>query len=264
MNNLRAIYIICYRDLLRFWRDRARFVGSFITPFLFLVVFGTGIGSSLTGRFGGGEIDYVQFIFPGILAMVVLFNSMMSGMSIVWDREFGFLKEVLIAPINRTSVAIGKSLGGSTIASIQGTVMLVFIPFAGVSLGAANIFMLIPIMFIFALAITSMGIFIASRIRSMEAFQLVVQLVLFPLFFLSPAMFPSTSLPTWLGAAVKFNPVSYGVDAMRQALLGPEASAPFGLELFGYRMPIILDVAVVASFGILMGALAIRAFRVQE
>lgn len=264
MSNLRAAYIIWYRDLLRFWRDKARFIGSFITPFLFLVVFGTGIGSALTGSFGDGSLNYKQFIYPGIIGMVVLMNSTMSGMSIVWDREFGFLKEVLVAPISRTAVAVGKAFGGATIATLLGLVMLVFIPFVGVSPSATGVLVLIAVMLVFALSVTSMGILIASRIKSMEAFQLVMQLMLFPLLFLSPAMFPSGTLPTWLGVVVKFNPVSYGIDAMRQAMLGAEQSAMFGLEIFGYRMPIILDVAVLAVFGIVMGALAIRAFRVQD
>jgi ABC-2 type transport system permease protein len=203
-------------------------------------------------------------MYPGIIGMVILFTSIMAGVSVVWDREFGFLKEVLVAPISRTSVAIGKALGGATIATIQGIFMLVFIPFAHVSLTVGGVFLLIALMFVFSVSLTSMGLLIASRIRSMEAFQVVVQLILFPLFFISPAMFPTQFLPAWLGTAVKFNPVSYGIDSLRQVVLGSPESAMFGIELFGYRMPIILDVAVVALFGIVMGTLAIRSFRVQE
>ena len=264
MSNLRGVYIIWYRDLLRFWRDRARLITAFIMPFLFLVVFGTGIASSVFGGAGDGDFDYIQFMYPGIIGMVVLFTSIMTGVSVVWDREFGFLKEVLVAPISRTSVAIGKALGGATIATIQGIFMLVFIPFAHVSVSVGEAFLLIALMFVFSLSLTSMGLLIASRIKSMEAFQVVVQMVLFPLFFLSPAMFPTQFLPAWLGTAVKFNPVSYGIDSLRQVVLGSQESAMFGIELFGYRMPIILDVAVVALFGIVMGTLAIRSFRVQE
>ena len=264
MNNLRGVYIIWYRDLLRFWRDRARLISAFIMPFLFLVIFGTGIASSFIGGAGDGDFDYIQFMYPGIIGMVVLFTSIMTGVSVVWDREFGFLKEVLVAPISRTSVAIGKALGGATIATIQGTIMLVFIPFAHVSISVEGAFLLIALMFVFALSLTSMGLLIASRIRSMEAFQVVVQMILFPLFFISPAMFPTQFLPSWLGTAVKFNPVSYGIDSMRQAVLGSQDSAMFGIELFGYHMPIVLDVVVVALFGIIMGTLAIRSFRVQE
>ncbi|MBA7668609.1 hypothetical protein ES703_76723 [subsurface metagenome] len=171
---------------------------------------------------------------------------------------------MLVAPISRTSVAIGKALGGATIATIQGIFMLVFIPFAHVSVSVGEAFLLIALMFVFSLSLTSMGLLIASRIKSMEAFQVVVQMVLFPLFFLSPAMFPTQFLPAWLGTAVKFNPVSYGIDSLRQVVLGSPESAMFGIELFGYRMPIILDIAVVALFGIIMGTLAIRSFRVQE
>ncbi len=264
MNNLRAVYIIWYRDLLRFWNDKTRFIGSLITPFFFLVIFGTGIGSALAGQFGDGTMDYKQFMYPGILGMVVLMNATMSGMSIVWDREFGFLKEVLVAPISRSAVAIGKALGGTTIATAQGVLMLVFIPYVGVNVSAAGIFTLIAVMFVFAMSVTSLGILIASRIRSIEAFQLVMQLMLFPLLFLSPALFPAGTLPPWLGIIVKMNPVSYGIDAMRQAVLGVEQTAMFGLELFGYRMPIILNLAVLAAFGAIMAALAVRSFRTQE
>ncbi|MEA1958477.1 MAG: ABC transporter permease [Chloroflexota bacterium] len=258
--NLRGVYTIWYRDILRFWRDKARLFSSFAMPVLYLVIFGTGIASA----FSAGEFDYISFMYPGIIGMVVIISAMFSGMTVVFDREFGFLKEVLVAPISRTSVVIGKVLGGATIATIQGLVMLVFIPFADVSITVGGGFMLVALMFMVALAITSMGLFIASRIRSMEAFQAMMQLLMFPLVFISPVMFPVETLPSWLGILVKLNPVSYGVDAMRQAVLGADASAMFGIELFGYRMPVILDAAVVVAFGLIMGALAIRSFRVQE
>jgi ABC-2 type transport system permease protein len=131
-------------------------------------------------------------------------------------------------------------------------------------MSVASGFMLVGLMIILALSLTSMGLFIASRIRSMEAFQAVMQLLMFPLIFISPVMFPVETLPGWLATMVKINPVSYGVDAIRQAVMGVEASAPFGIYLFGYRMSIALDVAVVATFGIIMLLLAIRSFRVQE
>jgi ABC-2 type transport system permease protein len=260
-NNLHGVYIIWYRDILRFWRDRTRVLTSMAMPILYLVIFGTGIGSFL-GR--GGDFDYIAFIYPGIICMVVVLGSIMSGITVVFDREFGFLKEVLVAPISRTAVALGKAMGGATIASAQGLIMLVFIPFVDVEMSVASFFMLVGLMMVLALSLTSMGLFIASRIRSMEAFQAVMQLLMFPLIFISPVMFPVVTLPGWLATMVKLNPVSYGVDAMRQALMGVEASAPFGIYLFGYRMTIALDVAVVATFGIIMLLLAIRSFRVQE
>lgn len=259
-NNLHGVYIIWYRDVLRFWRDRARMISSFGMPVLFLVIFGSGIASI----FKQEGFDYIAFMYPGIISMVVLMSAIMSGITVVFDREFGFLKEVLVAPISRTSVAIGKALGGATISSFQGVVMLAFIPFADVDISVARGFLLVGLMFFFALAITSMGLFIAARIKSMEAFQAVMQLMVFPLVFISPVMFPVETLPGWLATIVKINPVSYGVDAVRQAVMGVEASAPFGIYLFDYRMSIILDVAVVAIFGILMLALAMRSFRTQE
>lgn len=258
--NLRGVYTIWYRDILRFWRDRARLLSSFAMPVLYLVIFGTGIASA----FPTGDFDYISFMYPGIIAMVVIMSALMSGVTVVFDREFGFLKEVLVAPISRTSVVIGKVLGGATIATIQGLVMLVFIPFADVSVTVGGGFQLVGLMFLVALAITSMGLFIASRIRSMEAFQAIMQLLMFPLVFISPIMFPVDRLPDWLGWLVKFNPISYGVDSMRQAVMGSDALAIFGISINGYHMPVILDAAVVVVFGLIMGALAIRSFSVQE
>ena len=265
MNRLDGIYIIWYRDLLRFWRDKARLFTSFIQPLFFLVIFGTGLSSAtlLTGELS--SYDYKQFVFPGIIAMIVLFTSIMWGVSIVWDREFGFLKEVLVAPISRTSVALGKTLGGATIATFQGTLMLIFAPLAGVSLSVTTVIMLIALMFVFALSLTALGIFAASRIRTMEGFQVVMQLLLFPLFFLSPALFPSENLPSWLGALVRFNPVSYGVDALRQVVLSStEEGYTSAITLFDHSMSVAEDIGIVALFGILMICLAVWSFGAQE
>jgi ABC-2 type transport system permease protein len=260
-NNLHGVYIIWYRDVLRFWRDRARLLSSFGMPVLFLVIFGSGIASIFPKQQG---FDYIAFMYPGIISMVVLMSAIMSGVTVVFDREFGFLKEVLVAPISRTSVAIGKALGGATIASVQGVLMLVFIPFAHVDISVARGFMLVGLMLLLSLCLTSMGLLIASKIRSMEAFQAIMQILVFPLVFISPVMFPAEGLPGWLATIVKINPVSYGVDAIRQAVMGSTASAPFGIQLFHYHMPVILDVAVMAIFGIIMLALAMRSFRVYE
>jgi len=237
-------------------------LSSFGMPVLFLVIFGSGIASI----FKQEGFPYIAFMYPGIISMVVLMSAIMSGVTVVFDREFGFLKEVLVAPISRTAVAVGKAMGGATIASAQGIMMLVFIPFADVDISVERGFMLVGLMIVLALSLTSMGLLIASRIRSMEAFQAIMQLMVFPLVFISPVMFPVEQLPGWLATLVKINPVSYGVDAIRQAVMGVEkvANLDLGIVLFGYRMTIILDVAVVAAFGALMLALAIRSFRIQE
>lgn len=269
MSNLRAIYIIWYRDLLRFWRDKARLITSFSLPFLFLVIFGTGLSTSMFllggGMGGGGGAEYIQFLFPGIVGMIVLFTAIMWGVSIVWDREFGFLKEVLVAPISRAAVALGKTLGGATVAVVQGTLMLVFVPFVGISLTAAQVFLLIALMFVFAFSINAMGIFIASKIKTMEAFQTIMPLLVFPMFFLSPALFPMQNLPSWLGILVRFNPVSYGIDSFRQSILEPTAGmSNFGMSLFGHPMSIAEDIILVALFGMVMIFLAMRSFTTQE
>jgi len=259
--NLHGVYIMWYRDLLRFWRDRARMFTSMAMPVFYLVIFGSGIASIFPEQQG---FDYIAFMYPGIIAMVVIFGSVISGVTVVFDREFGFLKEVLVAPISRTSVAVGKALGGATIAIFQGLLMLVFIPFADVDISVGNGFMLVGLMLVLSLSLTSLGLLLGSKIKSMEAFQAVMNLLMFPLVFLSPVMFPVEQLPGWLATLVKINPVSYGVDAIRQAVMGVEASAPFGIYLFDYRMGIGLDVAVVALFGSVILALAIRSFRLQE
>src|SRR5437868_7280000 len=165
---LRAIYIIWYRDVLRYWRDRTRLVASLAQPLLFLIVFGTGLSSALSGAGGGAAIGgaagaaagltYTQFIFPGIIGMTVLFTAIFGAMSIVWDREFGFLKEVLVAPINRSAVAIGKTLGGATQAMFQGVIMLIFAPLVGVKLTAVGVLELIPMIFVLAFALSALGV----------------------------------------------------------------------------------------------------------
>jgi ABC-2 type transport system permease protein len=182
MNELRGIYTIWYRDILRFWHDKMRMVSAITFPLLFLIVFGSGLGARM--GFLGDGVDFSQFIFPGIVGMTVLMTSFMFGMSVVWDREFGFLKEVLVAPISRVSVAVGKTLGAATVASLQGMVILLFAPLIGISLSLGAVLALLPLMFLMAAAMGSFGILLATRIRSMEAFQAVMQMLMFPMVFL--------------------------------------------------------------------------------
>jgi ABC-2 type transport system permease protein len=188
MDILRGIYTIWYRDLLRFWHDKMRMLGTIILPLLFLFVFGSGLSASM-GLLGPG-IDFAQFMFPGIIGMTVIMNSFMGGISVVWDREFGFLKEVLVAPINRSSVTIGKMLGSATIALIQGTIILIFAPVIGVSLSGWMILKLLPLMFLLAACLGSFGVLLGTRIKSMEAFQAIMPMLMFPMIFLSGVFFP--------------------------------------------------------------------------
>ena len=262
MNNLWGIYTIWYRDLLRFWRDKMRIITALAFPLLFLVVFGSGLSGAM-GMLAPG-VDFSKFMFPGIIGMTVLMTSFISGVSVVWDREFGFLKEILVAPISRVSVAAGKTLGGATIALIQGGIILAFAPLFGVTFPPIILLQLLPVMFLVACALSAMGIFLASRIKSIEAHQAVIQLLMFPMIFLSGVFFPVNNLPDWMGVLVKINPVTYAVDSIRQLLLGSEAASLLGITVFGHRMSIGEDLLIVAAFGVVMVVLAMWSFGTQE
>jgi len=277
MHVLRAIYIIWYREVLRYWRNKSRIVSSLGRPILFLFVFGSGLSPSMSGfasSASGGGVDYVKFMFPGIIGMTVFMSSLMSGISIVWDREFGFLKEVLVAPVSRTAVALGKALGGSTVAMIQGTLMLLLAPLIGLSLTPGLVLKLWPLMFLMALSMTSMGVLIAARMRDMEGFGMIMNFLTMPMFFLSGSFFPLHGLPAWMGFLVRINPLTYAIDALRQVILGSielPASAMemlpqmgIGVAIFGHVMAIHEDAMVVAGFGALMIILAVWMFNIQE
>jgi ABC-2 type transport system permease protein len=262
MNHLRAVYTIWYRDILRFWRDKMRMIGSIAFPLLFLFVFGSGLSSRM--GFLGPGIDFTQFMFPGIIGMTVLMSSFMAGVSVVWDREFGFLKEVLVAPISRTSVAVGKTLGSATVALPQGILILLLAPLIGVSLSALTVLALLPLMFLLAASMGSLGVLLATRIRSMQAFQVVMQMLMFPMMFLSGVFFPVEGLPTWMNVLVKINPATYGIAPIRQAVLGSAPDSPFNISVLGHTMSIWDNVIVMAVFGIVMTLLAIWSFGSQE
>jgi ABC-2 type transport system permease protein len=262
MRDLLGIYTIWYRDLLRFWRDKMRLLGSFIFPLLFLAVFGTGLGG-IAGRLGG-TVNLTQFMYPGIIGMTVLMSSFMAGVSVVWDREFGFLKEVLVAPINRASVAIGKALGAATIATIQGMIILVLAPVVNVPITFLTALSLIPLMILLSISMGSLGILLATRIRSMEAFQVVMQLLMFPMAFLSGVFFPLNGLPVWMAVLVRINPATYGIAPIRQVMLGDINSPLYTVDWFGHTMTLWNNVIVMAVFGAIMIVLAMLSFSNQE
>lgn len=249
MNDLRAIYAIWLRDIIRYRRDRYRVISSLAQPVLFLFIFGNGLSRGLSIDVGGGA-GYVDFIYPGILGMTLLFTSIFSAVSIVWDREFGFLKEVMVAPISRSAVAIGKALGGSTVALIQAFIVLLLAPVLGLTLPVAKLLVLFPLMFLIALSLTAMGITIAARMETMEGFQMIMNFLVMPLFILSGAMFPLSRLPGWLRFLTRIDPLSYGVDALRGVILGPSL-AQFSL---GFNL------AVITAFGAIMIFLAVYLF----
>ena len=255
----RSIWVIAYRELLRFVQDRPRMFSSFSMPIIFLIIFGAGFGR-LIGQMMPG-VDYIQFMYPGILAMTVLMTSVMSGVSIVWDREFGFLKEVLVSPLSRSGVLAGKAVGAATIAIIQGAIMLVLAPIVNVPINLGTVLALLPLLLILSLALSGLGLLIGARMRSQQGFQIVMQLVIFPIMFLSGIFFPVSGVATWLEVLSKLNPVTYGIDAIRQVFLGTEVA---GVTVFGHTMGIVDSAIVVAMVGVVFLTIAIWAFNKQE
>ncbi len=258
-NFFRSIWVIAYRELLRFLQDRPRMISSFSMPLVFLVIFGAGF-SRLIGQMMPG-VDYIQFMYPGILAMPILMTSVMSGVSIVWDREFGFMKEVLVSPLNRSGVLAGKAVGAGIIAILQGTIMLAVAPILNVPIGPRTVLALIPLLLLLSFSLSALGLMIGARMRSQQGFQLLMQLVIFPMLFLSGIFFPVAQVARWLEILSKLNPVTYGIDAIRQAFLGAEVA---GITVFGHTMAIVDSAIVVGLVGAVFLSGAVRAFNKQE
>jgi len=259
--NLKGAFTIWSRDVLRFSRDRSRILGSLGQPLLFLFVFGSGLSPAMA-PLGGGSVNFVQFMFPGILAMAVLFTSIFSAVSIVWDREFGFLKEVMVAPVSRAAVALGKVAGGSTVAVLQGMLVLLFAPLLGIKLTWDQALILVGLMLLLAVVMTSLGVLIAARQRTMEGFHVIMNFIMLPMFFLSGAFFPLRSVPLWMEWLAKANPVTYGVDPLRQVALSESVPATF-LDMLRLH-PIATDVAVMAAFGLAFLVPAVWLFGKQD
>lgn len=260
----RTAAMVWRRELIRFTRQRARIVTGLVQPVLFLFVLGIGL-APLVGQTGG--VDFTQFVFPGVVAMSVVTTAIFSGASVVWDREFGFLREMLVAPVSRAALVVGKAAGGATVATLQGTVMLALAPFVGVRLTPLLVVQVLGAALLMAFALTTFGVFVASRITRMESFQVVMQFLLLPMIFLSGAMFPLAGLPTWLAALTRLNPLTYAVDPLRRLVFAvqdvPAAALErfgTGVTLFGRTLPVIVELGVVAGFAAVFLGLAVRSF----
>jgi ABC-2 type transport system permease protein len=227
MSELRKIYGLWHREVLRYWREKSRIVSSLIMPLLWLLVFGSG----LRGIQISGGLTYQTYIFPGILGMTLLFTSVFSGVSVIWDREFGFLKEIMVAPVSRPSIVIGKALGSGTSALIQGTILLPLSFLVGVHLSPLSFVILLPTMVLISIGLVSVGLLMASLMTSMEGFNFIMSLVIMPMFFTSGALFPLTSAPAWLRDFSYINPLTYGVDVLRWAAFsGADSILPIYIE----------------------------------
>jgi ABC-2 type transport system permease protein len=221
---MNTIYILWLRQLKRHFRSRARLVGSLGQPLLFLVAFGFGLGPVFQKA---GEGNYIEFITPGVVSMGIIFTALFSGIEIIWDRQFGFLKETLVAPTSRIEIMIGRTLGGATVASLQGIFILLLSFIIGFRLQEVSLFLLaLVFIFLTALLFTALGTAIASLLEDMQGFQLIMNFLIMPLFFLSGALFPLQGLPKALEIVAKIDPLSYGVDGLRGALA---ASSHFGM-----------------------------------
>ena len=247
---MEVVYILWLRQLKRYVRSRARIVGSLAQPLLFLVALGFGFGP-IYARAGGG--DYLQFLAPGVIAMGILFTAMFSGIEVLWDRQFGFLKETLVAPVPRLQVMLGRTLGGATVATLQG--IIVFLLTLGVGFRPAHVAPLplaLLMMFLTAVLFTALGTAVASVLEDMQGFQLIMNFLVMPLFFLSGALFPLAGLPRSIGLVARIDPLSYGVDGIRGALIG----AP--------HFSLVVDVGVLGAFVVVLLAVGSYLFsRIQ-
>jgi ABC-2 type transport system permease protein len=245
-----AIYILWLREVKRYLRSRPQIIASLAQPLLYLLVLGFGLGSVFQSA---GQGSYIQFIGPGVIAMGILFTSIFSGIGLLWDRQFGFLKETLVAPVPRLHIMAGRTLGGATIAMIQGTLVLVVCMIAGFRpQSAAAIPMALMFMALTALVFAALGTAIGSSLKDMQGFQLIMNFMVMPIFFLSGALFPLSNLPTALTIATRLDPMAYGVDGLRAAFIG--------ISQIGVATDAIVLV-VVATLFLILGA---RAFaRIQ-
>ena len=264
--DLRAVRIVWLRELIRFSHDRMRIVVNLIQPVLYLFVLGSGL-SALTGTGSNGTTSLRTFMFPGVLALSVLFTAMFSAASIVWDREFGFLREMLVAPVSRSAIVLGKCLGGATVAAVQGAILVVLAGANGVPYDPVLIVELLALLALLAFAMTAFGVLAAARIRTIQTFMGLSQMIIMPMFFLSGALYPLANLPAWLVALTRINPLTYAVDPLRRAVFAHVDAGPLaerfghGVTWFGWTVPVALEVAVVLVMGLLMLSAAMVQFR---
>ena len=251
----RPVYVICLREFNKFFREKSRLLGTLARPVLWLFVVGNGMNSLIRPQAG---FSYLQFIFPGMIGMTILFSSIFSSISIVWDREFGFMKEMLVAPISRLSIVIGKALSGTLISVAQAIIILILTPFLGIHLTLLQFLEVIAVSILVSFCITSMGILIAARLTSFDGFNIIMNFLVMPMFFLSGAMYPVSSMPPALRQLTHINPLTYGIDAFKHVLL-QNGTPPLGPEF-----PLALDLLVVAAVSAVMLTLAALSFRRKE
>jgi len=268
-SELRAIKVVWRRELIRFVSDRMRIVTSLVQPLLFLFILGSGL-QQVSGP-GTHGVNFKTFIYPGILCMSVMFTAMFSAASIVWDREFGFLREMMVAPVRRSSIVIGKCLGGATVASLQGVIVLALAGAVHVPYDPVLLLGVFALQLLLAFSITAFGVMVAARIKQMQSFMGVMQMVIMPMFFLAGALYPIAGLPGWLQVLNRLDPLTYAVDPMRRLVfshLDISAAARTALDpgvtWWGWHLPALLEAAVIVVLGLVMLTIAIAEFSATE
>jgi len=268
-SELRAIKIVWRRELIRYRSDRLRMVTTLVQPLLFLFVLGAGLQS--IARFGTHGVSLKTFIYPGILCISVMFTAMFSAASIVWDREFGFLREMMVAPIRRSSIVVGKCLGGATVAGFQGLIVIALAGLVHVPYDPLLLLGIFLLQLALAFAITAFGVMIAVRIKQMQSFMGVMQMVVMPMFFISGALFPVAGLPAWLAVLNRLDPLTYAVDPMRRLVFNHLTISPAarrvldpGVTWWSWHVPVLLEVGVIIALGLGMLGIAIWEFSTTE
>jgi ABC-2 type transport system permease protein len=268
-SELRAIKIVWKRELIRYRSDRIRIATTLIQPLLFLFVLGSGLQSLSAASTHG--VNLKTFIFPGILCISVMFTAMFSAASIVWDREFGFLREMMVAPVRRSSIVIGKCLGGATVASFQGVIVLCLAGAVHVPYAPTLILGVLVLQVLLAFAITAFGVMVAARITQMQSFMGVMQMVVMPMFFISGALFPVSGLPGWLAVLNRIDPLTYAVDPMRRLVFSHLHISPLaarvldpGVTWWGWHVPAVLEAGIIVALGLVMLGVAIWEFSTTD
>jgi ABC-2 type transport system permease protein len=267
--DLRAVKIVWQRELIRFSKDRLRIATSLVQPFLFLFVLGSGL--SRLASSGTHGVDLRTFVYPGVLCMAVLFTAMFSAASLVWDREFGFLREMMVAPVRRSALVLGKCLGGATVACFQGIIVLALAGLVGVPYAPTLILGVFGLQLVLAFAITAFGVMVAARISQIQSFMAITQMVMMPMYFLSGAIFPVSGLPAWLTVLNRLDPMTYAVDPMRRLVFNHLRISPVarrvldpGVTWWGWHVPALLEAAVVLAIGMVCLGGAIVQFSGRE
>jgi ABC-2 type transport system permease protein len=223
-----AIYVLIAREFKKFIREKSRLISTLARPLIWLFLVGGGMSRLVSPGMGTG-VSYIQFIFPGILGMTILFSAIFSSISIIWDKEFGLMKEILVAPVSRFSIVLGKTLSGTIVSVIQAAIILVLFPFLGMHLGFLAVAETLAICMLLSFCIASLGIVIATFYESFESFSVIMNFIVMPMFFLSGAMYPVKMLPDILKVLTRLNPLTYGIDALKHALLRDQGIVDFSI-----------------------------------